>query len=157
MCQISASAPQYRYAAAGISRNGCDQGLGIIVNSLFILPRTAWRLDKYRALGLRGSPEKIIGLQIMAPPMYDAGGSPPSTFLAPTTDNQAIPQRKSAQHIPPSQGSHARHKNEPAAISRKLRPLSVNEALQYSPLSSIVPFNSGTLSSSETATNLPGY
>lgn len=76
---------------------------------------------------------------MMAPSVFQHVGIPTSTFLTPTTDNRGIPARKTQYQTPlqPSNGIHAPHSGNP----RGPRLLTVDEALQFSPLSSIIPFS----------------
>lgn len=84
----------------------------------------------------------------MPPPAYDVGTTPSTIFLAPTSDNRGIPQRKTPHYSPPvAKVNGSLHAN--GAGPRQIRPLTVNEALQYSPLSSIVPFGPGRCPTSE--------
>lgn len=78
----------------------------------------------------------------MPPLIYKGDTSPSSIFLAPTSENRGIPQRKTPPYPPPVVKVNGnQHAN--GTGSRQIRPLTVSEALQYSPLSSIVPFGSG--------------
>ncbi len=77
----------------------------------------------------------------MASSDYHAGGVPASSFLAPTTDNRGIPQRKTPQYYHPLPTYGVRQAN--GANYTHTRLLTVEEALQFSPLSSVVPFNPG--------------
>ena len=80
----------------------------------------------------------------MAPPLYNTGGVPSSTSLTPTSDNRGIPLWKTQNYQSPTQSPHHPRPNGTTPRSRQPRPLTVNEALQYSPLTSIIPFDSGT-------------
>ena len=77
-------------------------------------------------------------LTIMAPSAFEHVVIPTSTFLAPTSDNRGIPARKTQYQTPlqPSNGVSSGNARGP-------RLLTVDEALQYSPLSSIIPFSPG--------------
>lgn len=77
----------------------------------------------------------------MAPSVFEHVVIPTSTFLAPTTDNRGIPARKTQYQTPlqPSNGIYTPNSGN----SRGPRLLTVDEALQYSPLSSIIPFSPG--------------
>ncbi|MCJ1306040.1 Sister chromatid cohesion protein 2, partial [Hypocenomyce scalaris] len=75
----------------------------------------------------------------MSPPTYHVGNSPSTVFLAPASDNRGIPERKAQHHSQPAARVNGnRYANITSPV--QIRPLTVNEALQYSPLSSIVPF-----------------
>lgn len=78
----------------------------------------------------------------MPPPIHKGDTSPSTIFLAPTFENRGIPQRKTPHHSPPVVKFNGNlHAN--GTGPRQIRPLTVSEALQYSPLSSIVPFGPG--------------
>jgi hypothetical protein len=77
----------------------------------------------------------------MAPSDHHAGGVPASTFLAPTTDNRGMPQRKTPQYHHPLSPYGIRQAT--GVNESHTRLLTVEEALQFSPLSSVVPFNPG--------------
>ncbi|MCJ1401949.1 Sister chromatid cohesion protein 2 [Xylographa trunciseda] len=79
------------------------------------------------------------------PPLPSLGEFPYSTSLTPTSENRGLPQRKAPHYHSPSRSNHAKPLNGGAARTGKIRPLTVNEALQYSSLSSIVPCDSGIL------------
>lgn len=78
----------------------------------------------------------------MPPPIYNVDTGPSTIFLPPTSENRGIPQRKTPHNSPPVVKVNGNlHLN--GTGSRQIRPLTVSEALQYSPLSSIVPFGPG--------------
>lgn len=78
---------------------------------------------------------------MMAPSVFHHVGIPTPTFLTPTTDNRGIPARKTQYQTPlhPSYGIHTLTSGN----TRGPRLLTVDEALQFSPLSSIIPFSPG--------------
>ena len=79
------------------------------------------------------------------PPLPFLGELPYSTSLTPTSENRGLPQRKAPHYHSPSRSNHAKPLNNSTDRVRQIRPLTVNEALQYSSLSSIVPSDSGKL------------
>lgn len=77
----------------------------------------------------------------MAPSVMEHVAIPPSTFLTPTTDSRGTPARKTQYQIPlqPTNGIHT----PSSGNLHGPRLLTVDEALQYTPLSSIIPFSPG--------------
>ncbi|MCJ1477709.1 Sister chromatid cohesion protein 2 [Lambiella insularis] len=78
------------------------------------------------------------------PPAYPEE-LPCSTSLTPTSENRGLPQRKAPYYHSPSHVDPLKHPTGTTARLRQIRPLTVNEALQYSALSSIVPFDSSII------------
>ena len=80
----------------------------------------------------------------MPPHTYPPGATITSTYLTPTSDNRAIPQRRMDQQPQQRrQPSDVPVKYTNGVVHRRVRPLTVDEALQYSSLSSIAPHNPG--------------
>ena len=77
----------------------------------------------------------------MIPSTYNAVGMPSPVFFAPTTNNRGIPPNKGQQYHQPSSTNGVRQSN--GADPHPARLLTVDEALQYSALSSVVPFSPG--------------
>ena len=77
------------------------------------------------------------------PSPLSLGDVPYSTSLTPTSENRGLPQRKAPHYHSPSRSNPSKPLNHSVAHVRQIRPLTVNEALQYSSLSSIVPYDSG--------------
>ncbi|KAI9877619.1 MAG: Sister chromatid cohesion protein 2 [Pleopsidium flavum] len=70
---------------------------------------------------------------------HGPGGAPPSTCLTPTSENRGIPQWKMQQQQQQQPIMPSRYRN--GVGRRQVRPLTVDEALQYSAFSSTVPHN----------------
>lgn len=72
---------------------------------------------------------------------HGSGGAPSSQYLTPTSDNRGIPQWKLQQQQQQRPGMRSPQNN--GFGHPQVRPPTVDEALQYSSLSSIVPHNPG--------------
>ena len=86
------------------------------------------------------------------PPLHYAGASPyqPESPCTNQDGTTLSSEKQNSFNLTSATGSGEHPATQPGAReqtnTRVIRPLTVNEALQYSPFSSIVPFNSGTIS-----------